>query len=156
MEKPIQNKEGLIEAVKYVATETSRMAEKIVGKSFPIESLTIFAHSQSEYELLTRILADMGKPYNYNNGPRVELNKPVIVNNNRITQLRIRKPDSERPQVGCNDFKTDYEIFKMEYLLKHPDNLRLVKRPDYEMIEFHDVNFDVLAYVVSNLWMQKK
>jgi len=48
MEKPIQNKEELIEAVKYVAMETSKLAEKIVGKVFPIKSLTIFAHSQPE------------------------------------------------------------------------------------------------------------
>ena len=155
MKKSIKNKEELIKAVKYVATETSRLAEKIVGKTFPITSLTVFAHSQSEYELLIRILAEMGKPYNYNNGPRVELYEPIEVENNHITHLRIRKSDPERPQVGCNDFKTNYETFKVEYLLKHPDNLRFVKRSEYEMIEFYDVKFDVLAYVVSDPWTQK-
>lgn len=150
MDKSIQNKEELIEEVKYVASETSRLAEKIVGKVFPIKSLTIFAHSQPEYELLVGILADIGKPYNYNNGPRVELYEPIEIDDNRITHLRIRKPDLERPQVGCNDFETDYETFKMEYLSKHPDNLHLIKRPEYEMIEFYDPSFDVLAYIVSN------
>lgn len=149
MIKSIQNQRELIEAVKYVALETSKMAQNIVGNSFPIKSLTIFAHSQPEFELLTEILAKIGKPYNYNNGPRVELYEPIEVGENRITHLRIRKPDLERPQIGCNDFETDYETFKSEYLLKYPESLKLIKRQD-EMIELHDSEFDVLAYVVSN------
>lgn len=150
MNKLIQNQKELIEAVKYIASGTSKMAQKIVGKTFPIKSLTVFAHSQSEFELLIGILAKIGKPYNYNNGPRVELYEPIKVGKNRITHLRIRKPDPERPQVGCNDFETDYEIFKSEYLLKQADNLSLIKRPEYEMIELYGKEFDVLAYVVSN------
>ncbi len=150
MNKSIQNQKELIEAVRYVVSETLKMAQKIVGKTFPIKSLTIFAHSQSEFELFVEILAKIGKSYNYNNGPRVELYEPIAVGENSITHLRIRKPDSERPQVGCNDFETDYEAFKREYLPKHADNLSLIKRPEYEMIELHDKEFGVLAYVVSN------
>ncbi len=150
MNKSIQNQEELIEVVKYIAVETSRMAQKIVGKIFPIKSLTVFAHSQPEFELLEKILAKMGKPYNYNNGPRVELHEPIKVGSNRITHLRIRKPDPERPQVGCNDFETDYEVFKRKYLSKHLENLRLIKRPKCEMIELHDPGFKVLVYVVSD------
>lgn len=148
--RSMQNKEDLLEAVGYVVTETSKLAKKLFGQTFPIKSLTIFSHSQPEYELLTQILADMGKSYNFNNGPRVELYEPLIVENNRISHLRIRKPDPDRPQVGCNDFETDYNAFKSECLSKHPDNLHLIIRPEYEMIELLDPEFDVLAYVVSN------
>lgn len=150
IDKPIQNQEELMAAVTYVASETSKMAQKIVGKTFPIHSLTIFSHSQSEFEVLIELLAKIGKPYNYNNGPRVELYAPIGVGSNRITHLRIRKPDPERPQVGCDDFETDYEVFKNEYVSRYPVNLSLIKRPEYEMVELHDSEFDVLAYVVSN------
>ena len=149
MEKSIQNKEELIEAVQYVAVRTSELARKVIGKELPIKSLTIFSHSEAEFERLTKILEEMGKPYNYNNGPRVELNEPIITGKNQIIHLRIRKPNPERPQVGCNDFETDYESFKQDYLSSHFENLRLIKRPEYEMIEFYDPSFDVLAYVVS-------
>ncbi|MBU1015332.1 hypothetical protein KKI17_02760 [Patescibacteria group bacterium] len=150
MAKSIQSKEQLIEAVRYITSETSRMAQKVVGKTFPIKSLTVFTHSQAEYELLVQILESMGKPYNYNNGPRIELNESIQADDNWITHLRIRKPDHERPQVGCNDFETDYEAFKGDYLLKYADNFNLIKRPGYEMIELYDKKFDVFAYVVSN------
>ncbi len=149
MNKIIENQKELFEVVKYITLETSKMVQKIVGKTFPIKSLTIFAHSQPEFESLCETLAKIGKPYNYNNGPRVELYEPIKVGKNFITHLRIRKPDPERPQVGCNDFETDYKTFKSEYLSKFPDNLDLIKRPEYEMIELHDKEFDVLAYVVS-------
>ncbi len=92
----------------------------------------------------------MGAPYNENNGPRVALHEPIIVDSNTITHLRIRKPDLERPQVGCNDFDVEnYEAFKTEYLSKFPEYLFLIKRPEYEMIEFRHPDYDVLAYVVS-------
>lgn len=145
----VANEQELIEQVKYVAKQTSRLAKKIVGKTFPIKSLTIFAHSQLEFDSFTKTSSRMGKPYSYHNGPIVELNKSVEVEGNRIIYLRIRKPDPERPQVGCNDFVTDFENFKREYLPKHPKNLRLIKRPEYDMIEFHDPSFNVLAYVLS-------
>jgi hypothetical protein len=147
---PIQSQKELIDVVEYIALNTSKMAEKIIGKSFPIKSLTVFSHSHQEFELLSQIIYGMGKPFNYNNGPRVELNNPIKIGDNKITHLRIRKPDNERPQVGCNDFETDYVAFKEECLVKCHDNLRLIVRPEYEMIEMRDDNFDVLAYVVSN------
>lgn len=145
----IQNKEELIKTVKYIAQETSKLSKKIIGKTFPIKSLTVFAHEESEYQNLIKILHDLGKSYDFNNGPRVELYEPIIADKNRIAYLRIRIPDPERPQVGCDDFETEYESFKNKYLSKHRNNLRLIKRPEYEMIEFFDPDFDVLAYIVS-------
>lgn len=149
MNNPIQNQEKLIKTVKDIALKTSSMSQKILGKTFPIKSLTVFSHSQSEFELLIKILSDIGKPYNYNNGPRVELYEPITVETNIITHLRIRKPDPDRPQIGCNDFATNYQEFKKEYLTKYPENLNLIERPEYEMVELHDPEFDVFAYIVS-------
>ncbi len=150
MGKSIHSQKELEEVVRYIALETTEMLQKVIGESFPIKSLTVFAHSQSEFELLTEILKEIGKPYNYNNGPRVELHEPIEVGESSIDHLRIRKPDPERPQVGCNDFEVDYTTFKNEYLSQHPNNLTLIERPEYEMIELHDKEFAVLAYVVSD------
>lgn len=146
---PIENKEALIEAVKYIASQTSALSHKIIDKSFPITSLTIFAHSDDEYSRLIKILSELGSPYNENNGPRVLLHEPIVAGENVITHLRIRKPDPERPQAGCNDFDTDYEAFKKDYLTIRSSNLRLIERTDYEMIELFDTDLDVLAYIVS-------
>lgn len=148
---PIENKEKLIEAVKYTANKTSELSKKIIGEALPIKSLTIFSHFTSEYEKLVEILFEIGTLINENNGPRVALHEPIIVNDDKIIHLRIRKPDEERPQVGCNDFEVEnYNYFKNKYLSQHPENLRCIVRKEYEMIEFFDPNYDVLAYVVSD------
>lgn len=147
---PINSKPGLLDAVRYTAFKTSELCKKVIGKPLPVHSLTIFSHTDAEFEPLKELLSTMGAPYNENNGPRVILHEPIIVADNTITHLRIRKPDSERPQVGCNDFDVEnYEAFKTEYLSKFPEHLFLIKRPEYEMIEFHHPDYDVLAYVVS-------
>lgn len=147
---PITSIDNLRAAVCYTSEQTSEMCEKIIGKSLPIHSLTIFSHSKEEFDFLKEILSDIGTPYNENNGPRITLHEPITAGKNIITHLRIRKPDPERPQVGCNDFDVDdYETFKAEYLAKHPENLILIQRPEYEMIEFRHPDFDVLAYIVS-------
>ena len=148
---PILNKKLLIKAIKYTATQTQKLCKKAIGKELPIKSLTIFAHYPHEYERLIKILYDLGSLHNEHNGPRVVLKVPIKVAQNTISYLRIRKPDPYRMQVGCNDFEVeDYRTFKSKYLTKQAKNLRLIKRPDYEMIEFFDPDFDVLAYVVSS------
>jgi hypothetical protein len=148
---PIQNEAQLKQAVVYVATETPELAKKIIGRRLPISSLTIFSHYPEEFENLQKIILSLGKLYNKNNGPRVTLREPIKVGDNMIQYLRVRKPDSYRMQVGCCDFEVeDYVDFEKQYLSKHGQNLRLIDRPDYQMIEFFDPDFDVLAYVVSN------
>jgi hypothetical protein len=147
--KRIETEEQLIQAVEYVTIKTSELCKKITGNTYPIASLTIFSHQQDEYENLVKILFTLGTLFNENNGPRVTLHTPILVEGNSITHLRIRKPDPERSQVGCSDFETEYESFKKEYLDLHPEHLRLIQRPAYNMIEFFDPDYDVLAYVVS-------
>jgi len=148
---PIQDREQLNKAVVYVATKTSELCGRIIGQTLPITSLTIFAHYLEEYEHLIKILNELGTYYNENNGLRIVLNTQIKIGNNTITHLRIRKPDPYRMQVGCNDFYVEnYSEFKKQYLTTHPNNLRLINRAEYEMIEFFDPDFDVLAYVLSN------
>lgn len=147
---PIKNEEQLRETVIYVADQTSELVKKIIGKTLPIKSLTIFSHYYDEFEKLSEMVKTIGDFLNENNGPRMILHRSISVGANTINHLRIRKPDPYRMQVGCNDFEvSDYNAFKQEYLSKHKNNLRLIERPDYEMIEFFDPDFDVLAYVVS-------
>lgn len=159
---PIKNKKQFIETINYVSTQTSKLCNKIIGKKLPIVSLTVFSHYAKEYFKLIEILKTMGVPYNANNGFRFSLNKPIKSGNNLIKYVRIRLPDPYRMQVGCSDFEIEnYEDFKKRYLENHPGNLRLIKRPEYEMIEFFDPDFDVFAYIVSvskkikNLYKQR-
>lgn len=148
---PIKSKDKLYEAVDYVAVKTTKLCEKIVKDKYPISTLTIFSHYPDEFEQLKKILFELGELDHENNGPFVKLYKPIQLSNNKLELLRVRQPDPYRMQVGCNDFEVpDYKEFKKQFLDENPDNLRLIVRPKYEMIEFFDPDYDVLAYVLSN------
>ncbi len=148
---PINSKEELLEAVNYAALKTTELCKKITGEEYPIATLTIFSHYPDEFERLKEAALSMGSLESENNGPYVRLNEPIQLPNNQLNLLRIRKPDPYRMQVGCCDFEVkNYQEFKDKYLDHHSNNLRVIERPEYEMIEFFDPDFDVMAYMLSN------
>lgn len=148
---PIKSKEELFEAINYTASKTTELCNKVTGYKYPISGLTIFSHYLREFEELKKIALGLGKLDSENNGPYVKLYEPIKLFGNELTLLRVRQPDPYRLHVGCNDFEvSNYEEFKKQYLEAKSNNLRLIKRLEYEMIEFFDPDFDVLAYVLSN------
>lgn len=147
---PIETEKELHEAVVYVSEKVTELCKKITGEEFSIDSLTIFSHYSKEFESLKQTAINMGELESEHNGPYVKLNNPIKLKNNKLSMLRIRQPDPYRMQVGCNDFSvSSYKEFKERFLSSKKDNLRLIERPDYEMIEFFDPDFDVLSYVLS-------
>jgi len=148
---PITGKEQLLEAVSCIAKNTTQLCQKIIGEELPINPLTVFSHYHEEFENLKKILFELGSQVSEANGPYVKLGDPIQLPNNLLDQLRVRQPDPYRMQVGCSDFVVpNYVEFKNKYLNKCATNLRLISRPEYEMIEFFDPDFDVLAYILSN------
>lgn len=148
---PIQNQEELLDTISYIASKATELCKKITGEEYPIATLTVFSHYPREFEKLKEIALSMGTLDSENNGPYVKLHNPTQLPKNKLELLRIRKPDPYRMQVGCCDFEVkDYQEFKDKYLASNPDNLRVIERPKYEMIEFFDPDYDVLAYVLSN------
>jgi hypothetical protein len=146
---PITSEAALREAMHYLIGQEALLSSKAVDQILPITYLTIFAHYTDEYDDLVKIVEDLGDVSDASNGIKSKLHDPIAAGGQEIHELRIRKPDPYRMQVGCCDFGAeDYQTFKNAHLNGN-NNLRLIERPDYEMIEFFDPDFDVLAYVVS-------
>jgi len=165
---PIDTQEALLEAVEYVAKQATKLYFRTVGEAEPelINSLTIFSHYDDEYKSLSQMISKLGDPHNQNNGPRVKLHNPIKIMNATFEQngkqtsvdttiqyLRIRQPDPYRMQVGCCDLEADFNNPDFVNVITEPDDQkspRLIKRPDYTMLEFFDPDIDVLAYIVRN------
>ena len=146
----LTSRKNFLRAIQYVARETSRLMQRTIGRELPITYLTIFAHRHEEYERLVAFATELGKPEETNNGLRFNLKEPIRTRSGDLKRLRIRKPDPYRTQVGCADYDVgDYTDFRDKHLAKHPYNVRLIERPGYSMLEFHDPDFDVFAYVMS-------
>lgn len=146
----LNSKKTLLRAIAYTAHQTSTLIERTIGRKLPITYLTIFAHRPEEYEKLIAFAGELGKPEETNNGLRFNLKTPIRTRAGMLKRIRIRKPDPYRTQVGCADYDVgDYTDFRDKYLATRPDNVRLIERPGYSMLEFHDPDFDVFAYVFS-------
>lgn len=148
---PIKTKDELFDAINYVATKTIELRKKVTSKVYPTKLLTIYSHYPNEFENLKSMLFKLGSFDKEVNGPYVKLFDPIQLPNNKLEFLRIREPDPYRMQVGCSDVVVpDFEGFKKEYLAKYSNSLRLLKRPERDILEFFDPDFDVLAYVLSS------
>ncbi len=59
--------------------------------------------------------------------------------------LKIRKYDPTRPELGDADFTiSNFQEFEKKYLSK--PNFKLIRRPNFYMIELMDPEFNVRAY----------
>lgn len=143
--------EDLTKIIQKIAEQIIKMKNQhLEEKDLPIDYVTIFAHSDEEFEQLQEVAQQMGKQVHYNNGPAYRLNESIDIPTGKLRYFRIRHPDTERPQLGCGDFIVkDYTAFKTKYLDKDPEHLGLIVREEYEMFEIKDKDFDVLAYIPS-------
>ena len=104
----------------------------------------IFAKNKQEYDELLVLMNNIGKI--------VSATKNIYFLNNsfntiagELRSIKVRFPDENKPYRGAPDFEViKYNSFKKKYLkLSH---FNLIVRPDYEMVELVDNNFDVLVY----------
>lgn len=151
MSVQISTKEELLAAVASIAEKVEGMVMKTIGRQLSIVYVTIFTHRAAAYDRLVELGSNLGKRTDANNGEAFILYEPFSTAGGKVGKIRIRKPDPYRSQLGCADLKVeDYVSFKEHELARHPQNLRLIVRPEYEMIEFFDMDSnDVLAYVLS-------
>ncbi len=105
----------------------------------------IFSQSQKEYNELIKTVETMGKvTLETAMGPVFHI-QPLETVAGTLKLLKIRKPDKTRPEQGDADFTVvNYPEFKKKYLGQ--DGFRLMDRPNFEMIELVDSDFDVRAY----------
>jgi hypothetical protein len=92
----------------------------------------------------------MGKAEDVEDGVRFILKKPIMTRSGPLKRVRLRRPDPYRAHVGAGDFTVgDYTDFRDAELAQKPGNIRMIQRDGYQLMEFHDPDFDVFAYVPS-------
>lgn len=135
--------------IKYIVEKCVNLKNRYVKESnLDIDYVCIFSHTQKEYTKLLHYATLAGKKvaetktgpvFRFYISPKTVAGKPKV--------LKIRKPDENRRERGDVDFTTDYLTFKDTYL----DNKKftLITRKNFEMIELHDENYDVLVYFSS-------
>jgi hypothetical protein len=111
----------------------------------PVNYACIFAQGLEEYEKLINVSSQIGYiVHDTSTGP-VFYTEQISTVAGPLCILKIRQPDSNRPEQGDADFTvSDYEKFKSTYIGKPGFNI--IERPEMEMVELKDPSYNVLAY----------
>ena len=163
---PIKNKKKLLDAIQHIHTACHQLCKKSFGKYLPnAGNIGVFCHYETEYALLTKLREELTQPSNNVNQKYYQLYQPITINatgdipTTTYTHLYIRKPDPYRAQVGDIDFYLEPAEYKQlkEAISKGRQlpGARLFDRADLDMIELHDPDVDVLAYVSTKMMTQK-
>jgi len=146
IEQMIESEKSTKELVKDIVKKAQALKDQHTDeRSAPVNYACIFSQDKDEYQKLIRIAEVMGKIIKITqSGNLYEIN-PIETSAGLLKILKIRMPDTTRPERGDADFTvSDYLKFKEKYLLK--EGFKLIERPDMEMIELIDPDFDVRAY----------
>jgi hypothetical protein len=155
---PIKNKNQLLEAIKYTHFKCFDLCKKILGKYLPVAgNIGIFCHYNDEYEFLAKLREELTEKSDNWNQKYYRLYEPITIPSQGnvpgavYTYLYIRRPDQDKKQVGDIDFVlNDKEFNELKNSLLHGTEIKGVKifdRPDLNLIELSDPDFDVLSFV---------
>ncbi len=146
--------EELESLVKFIVSQAKALKDKHTKEhNAPVNYACVFCHSQEEYDDLVKAAGKMGKVVdNTQTGPVFQIT-PIETIAGKLRVLKIRVPDSTRPERGDADFTvSDYKAFKAESLAK--PGFKLITREKMEMVELSSSGYNVRAYF-SNPTLEK-
>lgn len=152
------NTKEIEEIVNYIVNHgLEAIRDNTDENALPLDYMGIFAKDDDEFEEMEKILKSLGTPGDKtatSTGLTCILNQPISTPAGPLKVLKIRKPDSTRPQRGAPDFRvSDYASFKEKYL-PSGSNFSLMIRKDYEMLELK--GDDVLVYFPSKSFGERQ
>ena len=132
--------------VRDIAKQACELKDKHTNQQgVPVHYVAIFAQDKEGYESLINEIEQIGSILkDTSTGPLYKV-KAIDTVAGPLRIIKIRTPDTTRPELGDADFAAkDYQEFKDSYL-SHP-GFKLIKREDFEMIELMDPQFGVRVY----------
>ena len=138
-------------------TELQIMVQEIVQKSTELKNkhtdainarvnyACIFSQTEKEYQELLETTHKIGKVIQETpSGFLFHINDLETISGT-LKLLKIRIPDTTRPERGDADFTiTDFAKFEEKYLSQ--DGFKRMDKPDFYMLELMDPTFNVRAY----------
>jgi len=159
---PIMDESTLHKAIEHIHFGCYELCKQSFGNYLPnAGNIGVFCHYDKEYEYLTEVRKRLTESSDNINQKYFKLHKPIIIPakvdipETIYEYLYIRKPDPYRFHVGDLDFylkPEEYSKLKQEMLGgKVVSGARVFDRPDLDMIELHNPDYDVLGYVRTEM-----
>lgn len=132
--------------VQEIVRKAKALKDKFIDqKDIPVNWACIFPQSENDYDEFVDAALKIGEVIKETSTGKIFHITPISTVAGDLLLLKIRKPDSTRPEMGDADFTVkDYALFKRDALDK--DGFKLIVRQDFEMIELVEDNSDVRVY----------
>ena len=154
---PIQDKNQLLEAIKFTHLKCFELCKKIFGKYLPVAgNIGIFCHYDDEYKFLTKLREELTEKTDNWNQKYYRLHEPITIPTQDdvpetvYTYLYIRKPDQHK-EVGDVDFVLDEKKYnELKNSLLNGVKIKgkkIFDRPGLDLVELFDSDFDVLSFI---------
>jgi len=155
---PIENKERLLEAIKYTHFKCFELCKKTLGRYLPVAgNIGIFCHYDDEYRFLTELREQLTDKSDNWQQKYYRLHKPITIPahgdmpDTVYTYLYIRKPDDQHKEMGDVDFvldKKEYLELKNSLLRgKEIKGIKIFDRPGLDLIKLLDSDIDALSFI---------
>ena len=156
---PIQDKNQLLEAIKFTHLKCFELCKKIFGKYLPVAgNIGIFCHYDDEYKFLTKLREELTEKTDNWNQKYYRLHEPITIPTQDdvpetvYTYLYIRKPDYHK-EVGDVDFVlNDKRYIELKNSLLSGTEIKgmeVLDRPDLDLIKLFDPDVDTLSFIGS-------
>ncbi len=132
--------------IKDIVAKACELKDKFTHeKNIPVNYACVFSQTQVEYQDLVKSAGQLGRLVKeYPNGLLFALER-FETYSGTLPLLKIRQPDTTRPERGDADFTlSDYRAFKHWALPQA--GFKLITRPNMEMIELIQPGHDVRVY----------
>ena len=130
---------------KIVEKATALKNKHIDEKNMPVNYACIFSQIKKKYNKLLEVTRKIGNVIKDTPTGLLFLIEPLQTISGTLRLLKIRVPDSTRPELGDADFTvSNFPEFEKKYVSK--TGFKLIKKEDFVMIELMDPKFDVRAY----------
>ena len=129
-----------------VKTSTTLKNKYINNKNTPVNYACVFSQNEKEFNELIKTTRKIGNVIEKTPTGLLFQISPLKTVSGILRLLKIRIPDTTRPERGDADFTVpNFTDFKKKYISQ--DRFKLIKkRQDFEMLELMDSEFDVRAY----------
>ena len=137
---------NLRQLVQEIVKKASNLKDKHTSeRKSPVNYACVFCQNNEQYNNLLAITQKIGNVAEETPTGSVFQIQPLDTIAGNLQLLKIRKPDTTRPELGDADFTvSNYPEFKKKYLSQK--GFSLIVRKNFEMIELVDSHFNVRAY----------
>ncbi|HEX7633223.1 MAG TPA: hypothetical protein VF401_02765 [Candidatus Saccharimonadales bacterium] len=147
--EPIIDEITCRQALSYIATESAALAETALGQILPLDTVTVFAQSDAEYETVEAFVRQQGPLSPYSHGATTYVETNLNIEGRAIQLLGVRKPDSTRKERGYGDYPVhNFEVIKAQ-TKGNPYVYEMKSGNDIELLELRHPDFDVRGYIVE-------